>query len=176
MGSNNTGAYIPTTNVWDTSEIYNTEVTSPQFKELLVRLYQNLNQMAIGVNNRDAALYDTQEFVCGQQFFPDPSLTSQSTTVPTMRQVYRKVINFGALGNGNKSVAHGITVTTGTIFTRMYGVATDPVNKKAITIPRRGVIGITYTDILVDATNVTISTGADLSDYSITYVILEYIK
>jgi hypothetical protein len=35
------GMFIPTTQVWDVSEIYSTEVTSPAFKELLVRLYQN---------------------------------------------------------------------------------------------------------------------------------------
>jgi hypothetical protein len=33
------GIFVPTTNVWDVSQIYEIDVTSPQFKELLVRLY-----------------------------------------------------------------------------------------------------------------------------------------
>jgi len=171
MSSVNTGAFIPTTNVWDVSEIYSTDVKSPEFKELLVRLYQNLNVMAMGVNNRDAGLYDTSEFVCGQQFFPDPALTSASSVTPTFRNVFRKVVNFGALPNNTgKSVAHGITTTVNTSFTRMYGVATDPTGFSALAIPNSDIT------LELDGTNVTITTTADLTAYTTTYVVLEYIK
>ena len=40
------GAYAPTTFIWDVEQLQHIEVTSPEFKELLVRLYQNLNLMA----------------------------------------------------------------------------------------------------------------------------------
>ena len=38
---------LPTTNVWDPSQIYETEGLTEPLQELLVRLYQNLNQMAL---------------------------------------------------------------------------------------------------------------------------------
>jgi len=171
MSSVNTGAFIPTTNVWDVSEIYSTDIKSPEFKELLVRLYQNLNVMAMGVNNRDAGLYNTSEFVCGQQFFPDPALTSASSVTPTFRNVFRKVVNFGALPDTTgKNVAHGITTTVNTSFTRMYGAATDPAGFSALAIPNSDIT------LELDGTNVTITTTADLTAYTTTYVVLEYIK
>ena len=175
MSSVNTGAFIPTTSVWDVSEIYSTEVSSPEFKELLVRLYQNLNTMAMGVNNRDAGFYDTSEFVCGQMFFPDPSLTSASEVTPTFRNVFRKVVNFGALPDtASKNVAHGITTTVNTSFTRMYGVATlpdaTPATFSSLAIPNAEIT------LELDGTNVTIATTTDLTAYTTTYVVLEYIK
>ena len=177
MASNNSGAYIPTTNVWDVNEIYSTEVTSPKFKELLVRLYQNLNVMSMGINNRDAGMYDTNEFVCGQQFFSNPALTSASTTTPTPRNVFRKVVNFGALPNtASKSAAHGITTTTGLSFTRVYGVATKPSPIHCLPFPRPDDGVYNYISLDVDGTNVNVKTGANLSGYTTAYVILEYIK
>ena len=40
------GAYVVTTNVWDVSQLYSIDVKSPEFQELLVRLYQNVNNIA----------------------------------------------------------------------------------------------------------------------------------
>ena len=55
MAYRDPGLYIPTTSVWDVSEIYSTDVTKPEFKELLVRMYQNLNNMAMATNNKDSS-------------------------------------------------------------------------------------------------------------------------
>jgi len=52
------GSFVPTTNVWDPSEIYSVDVTSPRFKELLVRLYQNVNLIAVVLNTKDSGYYD----------------------------------------------------------------------------------------------------------------------
>ena len=130
------GAYIPTTTVMDVSEIYSTEVTSPEFKELLVRLYQNFNNLALAMNVKDTAIYDTEEFVSGQKFFPDPALDSTSDTEPTQRNIFRKVIKFGALPDtATKSVAHGITIDANTTFTRIYGTSSDQAGLVYIPLP-----------------------------------------
>jgi len=179
MSSQNTGAFIPTTNVWDVSEIYQTDVTSDAFKELLVRLYQNLNLMSIGVNARDAGIYDTSEFVCGQVYFPDPALRSSSTTTPTQRPVYRKVINFGALpavGGVPKQVAHGITITDTLIFTRIYGTAKrTTISYSSVPLPNPGssVMGAIRLEVRED--DVYITTLGDNSAWN-AYVTLEYLK
>lgn len=177
MPANEYGAFIPTTNIWDVSQIYSTNVNSPEFKELLVRLYQNVNNIALSVNIRDAGMYDTQEFVNGQTFFPNPTLSSASSTTPAQRQVYRKVINFGTLPNaGTTNVAHGLTVNTGFSFTRIYGCATDPVNSVYLPLPYASPTGANNIELKVDATNVTIITGSNRTAFTTTYVVLEYIK
>lgn len=171
------GSFVATSNVWDVSEIYSTEITSPEFKELLVRLYQNINNISISLNTRDAGYYDTQEFVNGQILFPNPSLNSTSSTTATFRQIYRKVINFGALPNtGTKSVAHGIICTTATTFTRIYATASDTTGLTYLPIPYADAAGIDNIQLDVDATNVNITTASDRTNYNICYVVLEYVQ
>ena len=175
--SGSTGNFIPTTQVWDVSEIYATEVTSPAFKELLVRLYQNLNRQAVAVNSKDTGIYDTLECANGQAFFPNPLFDSTTQTYPAVRQVYRKVVNFGALPNtALKTVSHGLTVTTGFTVTRVYGAATDPVNKLFLPIPYSSPVLANNIELNIDATNVNITTGSNRAAYTVTYVIFEYLK
>jgi hypothetical protein len=170
------GMFIPTTQVWDVSEIYSTEVTSPAFKELLVRLYQNMNMISLVTNRKDSALYETSEFVNGQTFFSDPALTSASPTTPAPRQVYRKVLNFGALPNtANKTMAHEITITAATTFTRIYGASSQP-STTFVPLPYSSSVAANCIEVWVDATNVNVTTGADWSAYTTTYIILEYLK
>jgi hypothetical protein len=170
------GSFVPTTNVWDPSELYSVEVTSPRFKELLVRLYQNINLMAIVLNTKDSGYYDQSEFVNGQVWFPNPTLNSTSQLTPTFRQVYRKVINFGLLPNASTdSVPHGITVTNATKFTRIYGVANDTTGNSYIPLPFVDAAGNSI-QLDVDATNVNITTTSNRTSYTLTYIVLEYIQ
>ncbi len=165
------GAYTPTTSVWDPNEIFQTNLEDPEaLRELLVRLYQNLNLMANVVNSKESSYYDTQQFITGQQFFPNPS--TQTGTTSTYRPTSRVVINFGALPNtGTKTVAHGITVNQGTTWTRIYGAATDPVGLTGIPIPDGN-----GAYVVVTATNVSITTGSNLTNYTTTLVVLEYMS
>lgn len=171
------GSFIPTTSVWDVSSIYQTEGLSPELKELLVRLYQNLNNMAVSTNLKDAGYYDTNEFVNGQQFFPNPATNSTTQTRPDFRAVFRKVIDFGALPNaGVKSVAHGIGITPATTFTRIYATANDLTAQSYIPIPYASNVANTNIELYVDATNVNIATASNYSSYTVTYVVLEYLQ
>jgi len=171
------GWQIPTSQVWDVTQIYETDVTKPEFKELLVRMYQQLNTMAMAVNGRDAGVYTTDEFVNGQTFFPTPGLTSASATKPTQRQVYRKVINFGALPNvGTKTVTHGLDMKSTWTVTRLYGAATDPATPKWIPLPYSTNTAGANIELFVDGTNVTVTTAADYSAYTVTYIVSEYLK
>lgn len=168
------GSFLPTTFVWDVSQIYETDVNSVQFKELLVRLHEFVNLIAVIVNTKDTGYYVLDEFVNGQLFFPNPSAqTSQSQQT---RQVYRKLINFGTLPNSTtKAVAHNITTTPTTTFTRIYAAASDPVGRNYIPIPYATPVA---DDIAldVDSTDVIITTGADRTNFTICYVILEYLQ
>lgn len=197
------GAFIPTTNIYDIENISQIDINSPEFKNLLVRLRQSVNNMALVTNIKDSGYYVLAEFVNGQLFFKDPALTSQTAKSPTYRQVFRKVINFGALPNAtSKSVAHGLDMTSTWTFTRIYGTASDTTALTYISIPfstgdsagtgTADLSGVKWSDttapvttapgtndfigIAVDSTNVVITTGSDRTSYTTCYVILEYIK
>lgn len=173
---NYVGSFVPTTNVWDVSEIYSTDVTSPAFKELLVRLYQNLNKMALVTNVKDSGMYVDSEFVTSCQYFPSQSLSSATAQSPTLRPVFRKVVNFGALPNtATKSVAHGISPTASFTFTRIYGCSTNP-STSYIPLPYAAPVLADNIELNADATNVNVKTGSNRTAYTVTYIILEYIK
>ena len=169
---------VPTTDIWDVSQVYDTDFRDPgQMQELFVRLYQNLNNMSLSLNARDAGYYDTQQYLNSQVFFPNPALNSSTATTPTYRSVFRKVINFGALPNtGTKSVAHGIVCSAATSFTRIYGAASDPAGFNYIPLPYASPVLANNIAIDVDATNVTITTGSNRTAFTITYVVLEYLQ
>lgn len=168
------GAFVETTTEFDIQRIKETNVNSEDFKELLVRLYETVNGVAVNLNLKDTGLYSQQEFVTGQQFFSNPALSSTTSQTPTQRQVYRKVVNFGALPNtGLTSVAHGLTITEGFIFTKIYATASDVVSLDYIPIPYSGANPI---ELNVDNTNVNITTTSDRSMFTVCYVVLEYLK
>lgn len=172
----NRGAFVPTTNIWDVSELYTIDLSSPQFRELLVRLYQNINAMALVLNIKDSGYYVQDEFINGQQFFPNPSLTSASSTTPVFRSVVRKVINFGALSNtAAKSVAHGLTINSSYTFTRIYGCSSDTSGSNYIPLPYASPTAANNIELKVDSTNVTVITGSDRTNFTTTYIILEYL-
>ncbi len=167
----NNGAFVPNTYVWDVAQIQSVDVNSREFKELLVRLYQNIGSIATALNIKDSAYYSLGEFVNGQLFFPSPALSSETQSVARFRQVTRLVINFGALPNtGTKSVAHGLTPNSSWTFTRIYATASDTTGLTYIPIPSL------RANLTVDATNVNITTTANLTNYNVCYVILEYLK
>jgi hypothetical protein len=171
------GAFVPTTNVWDPSQIYNLENVDPSLRDVLVRLYQNLNVIALNVNLRDAGYYDEQEVVNGQLYFPNPALANDMTLQQTYRQVFRMTINFGALpNNATKTVGHNIPVVAGYSFTRMYATATNPTALTFIPIPYASTTAASVVELSADATNVYITTHSNMTGYSICYVVLEYLK
>jgi hypothetical protein len=173
----NFGAYVPTTNIWDPSQLEQVEGLSPSLRELLIRMYQNLNLMALTVNMKDSGFYVTDEFVNSQQFFSNPALTSLSTTTPTLRNVFRTVVNFGALPNaGIKSVLHNIDPNSAFTFTRIYGATSDTTGLTYLPLPFADSAGTDNIQLDVDQFDVNITTTSDRTNYTVTYIILEYLK
>ena len=152
------------------------DVTSPEFKELLVRLYQNIGSISQVINNKDTGVYNTSEFLCGQIFFPN--LNPIAGQPNEFRQVYRKVINFGTLPNtATKTMAHGIAITPGLFFTRIYGTTKDPVANRWLPLPftSPGALASAI-ELWIDGANITVITGSDRTAYTQTYIVLEYLK
>lgn len=171
------GAFIPTNFNFDAQQLAQISNIDPMLKELLVKLYQNVNQIALVLNIADKGIYPLSEFVNGQIWFPNPSNTSSTTITAVNRQVFRTVINFGALPNiGTKSVPHNINPNSAFTFTRIYGCSTQP-NTSYIPLPYSSAADVAHNiELNADATDVNVITGADYHLYTITYIILEYIK
>lgn len=165
----NTGLFVPTTDVYEVSKIGEVDVNSQEFKLLLVRLYQNLNVMAIALNLKDSGYYVLEQFVNGQVFFP-----TEPNTPNSFRQCFRLVVDVGNLGAGITSVNHNITVTNNFTFTRIYGTATDNTLNNFYPIPFAGAAGA-YISLRANATQVVIDNNSGVT-FNKCLVILEFLK
>ena len=163
-----TGAFVELTTILDSQSIYDLDPGSDEFKEFLVLLRRSINDIAMVLNIKDSGYYVDTEFVNGQLFFPDPAIDDTTSTPSAFRQVFRKLINCGALkNNGSTTVAHGLTITADFSFTRIYGVATDP-STSFIPLPYAHVTDANNISLDVNATNVVITTGSDRTGYTTT--------
>ncbi len=178
----NVGSFVPTTDIWDTQQLYEVNLNSEEFRELLVRLYQNLNNMALNLNIKDTGYYSAQEFLNGQLFYPNPTLSSNTANGIAYRQVFRTTVDFGALPNaGTKTVAHNIDISiiiplTTFSFTRIYGAASKPDQTSFIPLPYSSATSINNIELSVTDTDIVITTAIDYSAYTITYIVVEYLK
>jgi len=165
----NTGSYIPTTYILDVARLYEVDVTSQEFKELLVRLYQTVNSVVLALNTKHTGYYINEEFVNGKLYY-----NPNSSDPLMLRPGFQKSINTGALGAGTTSINHGIAVTNTFHWMFIYGAATDTVNLLGYPITYAGAAGNNLS-AFVNATQVVInnSTGVTFTDSQVT---LEYVK
>ena len=164
-----TGSFIQTTQLLDVAEVYETDVKSDEFKELIVRLYQNLNNMALAVNNKISGQYVTTEYVTSKQYFNPGSTDPQKT-----RTAYRKVIDCGALPAGVKNIPHGIPAIADYKFTLINGCATDSVGINYYPLPFAGAAGNNI-ELRADATNIIINNTSGVA-FTSCLVDVEYLK
>lgn len=172
------GSSIASTQVWDVSAIYALEDVSPQVKELLVRMYQNLNLMALAINAKQSGYYPTQPFVNGSAYFPQPLNTSYGPSYAALRPGQHFMILTGPLPNtGTLSVPHNIFCTGAISFTKFVGCATDPVGFNYIPLPYSSCTAVAdNVEINADANNVNIITGSNRSNFTIVYIYIEYLS
>lgn len=137
-----------------------------EWKEAQEFLTEALREISTGINDRANGFYLPTESLAGKKFIP-------GTAIPTnFRQVFRTVIDFGALPNTtNKSVAHGINWTNSTSLIFAQGASTDPSAVNSISFSTSNLI-----NLVVDNTNITVTTTADYSAFTRTFITLEYIQ
>lgn len=165
----NTGSYIPTTNVWDVSQLYEIDVNSDEFKELLVRLYQNVNNIALVLNTKSTGYYINEEFVSGKLFF-NPA----SNDPLLLRPGFIKTIDTGALGAGLTAINHNIAVTNTFKFMFIYGAASNTGTLIYYSLPFAGAAGNNI-EIIVTATQILITNNSGVT-FTDSQVTLEYCK
>ena len=67
------GNFLPTSFIVDVAVLNQTDVNSPEFKELLVRRDQTLTRICISINGKESGYFPLNEFVTGQLYFPNPA-------------------------------------------------------------------------------------------------------
>lgn len=163
-------ALLPITYIWDVQAVREMDFNSAQFKELLVRMYQNINLITTTLNVKDTGFYDVQPYVTGQQFYPLPD-------TPNFRPAMRLLVVTGQLPNaGTKSVPHGLTPTSAFTITKIYGAASDTTGKTYIPLPYASPTLANNIELYADATNVNIITGSDRTNFNTSIVVMEYIE
>lgn len=169
------GYFLPTTNIFDTTLLLEKDINSSEFREFFIRITQGINNLNLAVNAKDTGYYLLNEFVTGQTYFQDQTIPNNNPLL--QRPVYRLVINFGALPNtATKSVAHNLTPATSWSMVKLYGSASDQTAMTYIPLPYASIVLANNIELNVDATNVNVTTAADYSSYTVTYIILEYLK
>lgn len=154
--SNALGNFLPE-QVWLSDDL-------KTFQSEIKRLSEDHARM---INRKDTGQYELIEGLINQQYF--------GATPQNKRQIYRRVFQCGALPNaGIISIAHGIAgINANWMFTRIYGVARDPVGLRWIPIPN----SINFqVELSVDNVNINIRTTANLTAFTYTIVVLEYWK
>ena len=125
-------------------------------------LYQSI---ASSVNNKIGGLYVPQEKSNGEQYF-------DRTNVQKYKNVYRMVVDFGSLPNAtSKSVRHNVpSWNINFRLTAAWGAASNPETEEYLPIPNEGIL------LMINSTDVTITTTSDRSSFTETTVVLEYTK
>lgn len=167
----NTGSYVPTTNVWDVAQLYDIEVNSPEFKELLVRLYQNVNNIAVALNTKVTGYYINQEFVSGKLFF-NPNADPNNPL--ELRPGFIIAINTGALGAGVTMINHNILVTATFQWMFISGAATNTGTLVGYPLPFAGAAGNNI-EVTANATQILINNNSGVT-FTDSQVTLEYCK
>jgi hypothetical protein len=170
MSAKKIGYLIPTTFIMESQKLYE-EPIDERIRERLVKLYQDLNQIALSLNAKQTGIHTLQEFLTGEVFF-----ASSSNTNP--RPISRIVVDFGALPNAtSKSVAHNLPLDDRTLVVDHKSWANNIDGTSSIPIPFATPIALNENISLeITDTDVIITTGIDRTDYTDCYVVISYIN
>ena len=165
---NNTGFFIPTTTIYDTSQINSLPDESDELKNLLVILYQNINNISKSLNAKATGSYQLQEFVNGKTFFnPNTSQINQP-----QRSNFSMTYYLLNLPPGVTTTAHNLPITSAWTFTDAYGMANDTVGFNYYPIASGSVGSVS---VMVNLTNFVITNLTGLT-FNKSYLTLEFLK
>lgn len=137
-------------------------------------IVETFKKISNAVNIREIGFFLDQELLSGKAFIPGVSTPANNVT-QQFRQILRKVIDFGALQLGTKSVDHGILFNDRFTLIQLWASATDPIALVAIPIP---FVSLTGGDVEINmtATKINISCATNRASFTRTFVVVEYIQ
>ena len=165
----NTGSFVPTTIIYDVARLYEVDVNSDEFKELLVILYQSVNNIAIALNTKYSALQINEEFADGSLWFNETSFKQED-----LRAGFHINVITGPLNAGVTAVLHGLPVTADWKWMTIHGAATDTDTVTGVPLPFAGATGNNI-EVSVTATHVVIDNQSGFT-FTNSQVYLQYVK
>lgn len=172
------GTTLPPTYVWDVQQINDLDISN-NFKELLVRLYQNLNNISLVINTKESSYYTiTGHFLNGQKWFANPnnSFGTSPYVAPQLRDGIRvTLIDIPLPNTATVSVPHGITCTPQTRIFLKYADAYNSTGTSFLTLPYASAVAANVIELSTDNINVNITTNSNRTDYK-AIVVLDYIQ
>jgi len=153
------------------------DVIPANWNEARPVIVEQLKRLANAINIREIGWFIDEEVLSGKSFIPGDNTAFNEATSQLFRQVFRKVIDFGALpAAGTKSVPHGISFTENFSLTFLNAYATDPVNFIAFPIPYSDGTMAGAVSLVMDATNINITVNTDRSTFTRCFVIIEFLQ
>ena len=168
----NTGSFVQQTPAFDVARLSETDVNSEEFKDLIVQLAQQTNNMSIVLNTKQSGLYLTNEFLNGN-LYPPKTLTGNNQL--RQRNEYQILVIFPQLTAGVNTMVHGIPVDANTVFTGFKGMANDPTGFNYYPLPWASAAGLTNIEVKANATNIIITNNSGIV-FATTPVVLFYLK
>ena len=150
-------------------------ILNDDWAEAKLTLTDYLIRAAEAINTREIAVYQDANVSGGSNISETPNAQQWYTDGDANKFRYgsRTVVKMGALLNtAAKSVAHGIAVTSNTVFTHIWGVANDP-GTLSYPLPNSGAAAVS---VAVDGTNVIVTTTTDLTAFTDCFVVLEWVE
>jgi len=166
----NSGLFIQQTPSFDITQLYEVEINSEAFRELIVRLYQQVNNISIALNNKVSGYNLLEEFVTGKQYFPATGNNPLNTRPSSIKMVY--LTNLPA---GVTATNHGIAVDANTSFVDIYGVANDTVGFNYYPLPFASAGGANNIELRANNTQVIITNNSGIV-FNKVYIFLEFLK
>ena len=165
LDSQNFESYVP---VYD--------VAPQTWEEAMPFIVEQLKKLANAVNVREIGFYLDQELLSGKSFIPGVNIDIGGSSSQQFRTILRKVIDCGALpAAGTKSVPHGIFIDANFTLIELFGAATDPIGLTSIDLGHAAAPPF-QVEIYLDANNVNIIVGSNRSNYTRSFIIIEYIQ
>lgn len=157
----NTGSFVSPIENYDIGSLYNIDLNSEQFRELLIRLFNSVNLISQVLNTKETGYYLLQEMVNSSLYFKSVTSNSQND----LRPEYIKVVVIANLGAA-ATVPHGLDGGPTYTFTEIRTTASrDTVNNRSYDIPS------TY----IDGANVVVTNTTGLI-FPVCLVVLKYLK
>lgn len=160
----NQGMFVPEVVIYDVRTITSLDVSSSEFKLLIVRLSQSVNNISINLNKKEIGLYPLEEIVTGSLYYqlPAPHTTG-------LRTVFRWTYSIGAITGAGVAFNHNLPLANTWEFKVISGMANDNVGFNYYPIPMTGLtIRVNLTQVVI-----TNTTGINFTSGS---VVLEYMK
>lgn len=172
---------LPTTQIYDPSEIQEMDVNSEEFKEFIVQLSLTQLDLLTNLNLKGGGGYTQMQYVTGNKWFPNPTKTNAPTrdsirVALPFTQTIAGVTTYVTLpNNGSIFMDHNINVTADTIWVIQGGAATNTAGLTGIPIPYINPINGNAVSIQTNNTQIEIRTNADFTALNVVNVYLEYI-